>query len=316
MMINKFDIEKAYYLFLLIRRSEEKIIDLYETDKIKSPVHLSIGQESIAVGVSMAIDKNDIIFSNYRGHAHYIAREANFDKMWAELYGKSRGTARGKGGSMHLNDLSTKFMPTSAIVATSVPNAVGYAYALKYKNKNNIVICYHGDGATDEGVFWESLNFASLHQLPIIFICENNKYAIYTHQDKRSINNPIIARANSFGVNAKKYDGTSTEDCFNITKNSINEIYKKSEPHLIEFETTRWRDHVGVGTAEELNYRDYKEILKAIETDDLKNLESQLTKEKIKEIKIKVNSQIDQAINFAENSDFPKTQELNENVYG
>ena len=103
-MKNKFNNEKAYYLYLLIRKSEEKIIDLYGTDKIKSPVHLSIGQEAIAVGVSLALKDEDIIFSNYRGHAHYIAREANLDKMWAELYGKSRGTARGKGGSMHLND--------------------------------------------------------------------------------------------------------------------------------------------------------------------------------------------------------------------
>ena len=104
--MKKFNIEKAYYLYLLIRRSEEKIVSLYNSDKIKSPVHLSIGQEAIAVGVSMALDKDDVIFSNYRGHAHYIAREANLDKMWAEFYGKSRGSARGKGGSMHLNDLS------------------------------------------------------------------------------------------------------------------------------------------------------------------------------------------------------------------
>ena len=192
-MNNLFDIKKAYYLFLLIRRSEEKIIELYNTDKIKSPVHLSIGQEAVAVGVSLALSESDIIFSNYRGHAHFIAREANLDKMWAELYGKSRGTARGKGGSMHLNDYEKNFIPTSAIVSTAVPEAVGYAFALKYKKQEGIVVCYHGDGATDEGVFWESLNFASLHSLPIIFICENNKYAIYSHQNTRSLNNPIVA---------------------------------------------------------------------------------------------------------------------------
>jgi len=108
-MSNEFNIKQAYYLFLLIRKSEEKIIELYNTDKIKSPVHLSIGQEAISVGVSLALSESDIIFSNYRGHAHFIAREANLDKMWAELYGKSRGTARGKGGSMHLNDLEKNF---------------------------------------------------------------------------------------------------------------------------------------------------------------------------------------------------------------
>ena len=134
-MDKNFNIEKAYYLFLLIRKSEEKIVELYNSDKIKSPVHLSIGQESIAVGVCLALKDSDIIFSNYRGHAHYLAREANLDKMWAELYGKSRGTARGKGGSMHLNDYEKNFLPTSAIVSSAIPEAVGYAYALKHKKE-------------------------------------------------------------------------------------------------------------------------------------------------------------------------------------
>ena len=129
--------------------------------KLKSPVHLSIGQESIAVGVSLALEDNDIVFSNYRGHAHYIAKGGNFNKMWAELFGKSRGTARGKGGSMHLNDWSKKFMSTSAIVGTSVPEAVGYAYALKYKDEKGSVICYLGDGATEEGVFGNQLTLLS-----------------------------------------------------------------------------------------------------------------------------------------------------------
>ena len=212
---------------MLIRRSEEKIIELYNTDKIKSPVHLSIGQEAVAVGVSLALSESDIIFSNYRGHAHFIAREANLDKMWAELYGKSRGTARGKGGSMHLNDYEKNFIPTSAIVSTAVPEAVGYAFALKYKKKEGIVVCYHGDGATDEGVFWESLNFASLHSLPIIFICENNKYAIYSHQNTRSLNNPIVDRAKAFGVSSIRVSGNKTKNFFDATLDCIKQIKKK-----------------------------------------------------------------------------------------
>lgn len=315
-MKNKFNNEKAYYLYLLIRKSEEKIIDLYSTDKIKSPVHLSIGQEAIAVGVSLALKDEDIIFSNYRGHAHYIAREANLDKMWAELYGKSRGTARGKGGSMHLNDWGKKFMPTSAIVSTAIPQAVGYAFALKYKKQNGIVICYHGDGAAEEGVFWESLNFASLHELPIIFICENNKYAIYTHQDKRVKNDPIIERANSFGVKSKKIKFGSTEDYYNATSECINNINNKSEPYLIECVTTRWKDHVGTGDASDLNYRDMREIDFAIEHDDLINLEKQLSSDVIKKIKLQVDRELENAVNFAEASNFPNKEELYDNVYG
>ena len=234
--------------------------------------------------------------------------------MWAELYGKSRGTARGKGGSMHLNDWSKKFIPTSAIVSTAIPQAVGYAYALKYKEQSGIVICYHGDGATEEGVFGESLNFASLHELPIIFICENNKYAIYTHQDKRTKNDPITERANAFGVKSKKIEFGSTKDYYNATCECINNI-NKNEPYLIEC-ITRWKDHVGVGNASDLNYRDMKEIDLAIENDDLFNLEKQLSPDVIEKIKLKVEREVENAVNFAEGSNFPNKEELYDNVYG
>ena len=312
-MNNLFDIKKAYYLFLLIRRSEEKIIELYNTDKIKSPVHLSIGQEAIAVGVSLALSESDIIFSNYRGHAHFIAREANLDKMWAELYGKSRGTARGKGGSMHLNDYEKNFIPTSAIVSTAVPEAVGYAFALKYKKQESIVVCYHGDGATDEGVFWESLNFASLHSLPIIFICENNKYAIYSHQNTRSLNNPIVDRAKAFGVSSIRVSGNKTKNFFDATLDCIEQIKKKSQPFLLECMTTRWRDHVGI-TIPELSKAEFEEIENAKNNDDLEELEKQLSEDDVLIINKKVTTEIENAINFAESSNFPEESELYDNV--
>ena len=312
-MNNLFDIKKAYYLFLLIRRSEEKIIELYNTDKIKSPVHLSIGQEAIAVGVSLALSESDIIFSNYRGHAHFIAREANLDKMWAELYGKSRGTARGKGGSMHLNDYEKNFIPTSAIVSTAVPEAVGYAFALKYKKQEGVVVCYHGDGATDEGVFWESLNFASLHSLPIIFICENNKYAIYSHQNTRSLNNPIVDRAKAFGVSSIRVSGNKTKNFFDATLDCIKQIKKKSQPFLLECMTTRWRDHVGI-TIPELSKAEFEEIENAKKNDDLKELEKQLPEDDVLIINKKVTIEIEKAINFAESSNFPEESELYDNV--
>ena len=312
-MNNLFDIKKAYYLFLLIRRSEEKIIELYNTDKIKSPVHLSIGQEAVAVGVSLALSESDIIFSNYRGHAHFIAREANLDKMWAELYGKSRGTARGKGGSMHLNDYEKNFIPTSAIVSTAVPEAVGYAFALKYKKQEGVVVCYHGDGATDEGVFWESLNFASLHSLPIIFICENNKYAIYSHQNTRSLNNPIVDRAKAFGVSSIRVSGNKTKNFFDATLDCIEQIKKKSQPFLLECMTTRWRDHVGI-TIPELSKAEFEEIENAKNNDDLEALEKQLPEDDVLIINKKVTTEIENAINFAESSNFPEESELYDNV--
>jgi TPP-dependent pyruvate/acetoin dehydrogenase alpha subunit len=311
-----FDYKKAYYLFLLIRKSEEKIIELYDSDKIKSPVHLSIGQEGIAVGVSLAASIDDIIFSNYRGHAHYIAIGGNLNKMWAEFFGKIRGTARGKGGSMHLNDWSKKFMSTSAIVSTSVSEAVGYAFALKYQEKAGIVICYHGDGAAEEGAFWESLNFASLHKLPILFICENNKYAIYTHQSKRLSGDDIYKKASTFGIKAEKLSKDDTLSVFNETDKILKSMSKESTPHLLEIDTHRWFDHVGVGTSNEFKYRDKSEITKARINDNLLKLEQELPEETVKNIKNQVQLDIQEAVDFAESSEFPKESELLENVYG
>ena len=268
---------------MLIRKSEEKIIELYDSDKIKSPVHLSIGQEGIAVGVSLAASIDDIIFSNYRGHAHYIAIGGNLNKMWAEFFGKIRGTARGKGGSMHLNDWSKKFMSTSAIVSTSVSEAVGYAFALKYQEKAGIVICYHGDGMLRRA-FWESLNFASLHKLPILFICENNKYAIYTHQSKRLSGDDIYKKASTFGIKAEKLSKDDTLSVFNETDKILKSMSKESTPHLLEIDTHRWFDHVGVGTSNEFKYRDESEITKARINDNLLKLEQELSEETVKNI--------------------------------
>ena len=314
--MKKFEPRKAYFLFYLIRKSEEKIIELYDTDKIKSPVHLSIGQEAIAVGVSMALNDNDIIFSNYRGHAHYMAREGNLKEMWAELYGKIDGSSRGKAGSMHLSDWSVNFMTTSAIVTSAIPEAVGFAYAQKYKNKEGVVICYHGDGAVDEGVYWESLNFASLHQLPILFVCENNKYAIYTHQNKRMLGDSIVERANSFGVKSFRVDGLSTEDFYNATNKSLDEIKSNGGPMLIECMTTRWRDHVGPGEDRHIKFRPDKDLDYSIKSDDLNNLEKLLSKEEVECIQSEVNTKLNEAINYAEKSSFPGISEITDEVYG
>ncbi len=195
--------ERLYYSLYRIRRVEEEIADIYPTDKIKSPVHLSIGQEAISVAVCDALNRDDIVFGTYRGHALYLAKGGDLKGMIAELYGKIDGCAKGKGGSMHLVDIDKGIMGTSAIVATTIPDAVGYAYALKYQRKDSIVVSFFGDGAVEEGVFYESINFAALKHLPIIFICENNSYAIHTHQLKRQSVANICERVVSFGIKAE-----------------------------------------------------------------------------------------------------------------
>src|SRR5216684_70260 len=177
--------ERLYRSLYRIRRLEEEVARVYPSDKIKSPVHLSIGQEAVSVAVCEALRPGDVVFGTYRGHALYLAKGGDMKQMVAELYGKATGCTKGKGGSMHLISLEAGMMGASAVVGTTVANAIGYAYALKHQGKQALIVSFFGDGATEEGVFAESLNFAVLKQLPILFVCENNRYAIHTHQSRR-----------------------------------------------------------------------------------------------------------------------------------
>src|SRR5438445_5328339 len=171
-------LEKLYRSLYRIRRLEEEVARVYATDKIKSPVHLSIGQEAVSVGVCEALRPPDVVFGTYRGHALYLAKGGDMNAMVAELYGKATGCTKGKGGSMHLIDPERGVMGASAVVGTTIANAAGFAYAQKYRRRQGIVVSFFGDGATEEGVYSESLNFAALKKLPILFVCENNQYAI------------------------------------------------------------------------------------------------------------------------------------------
>src|SRR5688572_3655012 len=173
-------LDKRFYRSLYrIRRVEEEIARVYPTDKITSPVHLSIGQEAISVAVCEALRTDDVVFGTYRSHACYLAKGGSLRGMIAELYGKATGVAKGKAGSMHLIDVAAGVMGASAVVASSISQAVGYALAIKMRREDRVVACFFGDGAVEEGTFHESLNFAALKRLPVLFVCENNAYAIH-----------------------------------------------------------------------------------------------------------------------------------------
>src|SRR5438445_3877117 len=212
--------ERLYRSLYRIRRLEEEIARIYPTDRIKSPVHLSIGQEAVSVGVCAALGPSDMVFGTYRGHALYLAKGGDMRAMVAELFGKATGCARGKGGSMHLIDPDAGMMGASAVVGSTIPNAVGYAYALKQGGADAIVASFFGDGATEEGVWAESLNFAVLKRLPILFICENNQYAIHTHQRLRQGRPDICARAAAYGLPAERIENNDVlrvyERCVDI----------------------------------------------------------------------------------------------------
>lgn len=308
--------EKIYRSLYRIRRVEEEIARVYPTNKIKSPVHLSIGQEAISVGVCLALESKDIVFGTYRGHALYLAKGGNLKKMIAELYGKATGCSKGKGGSMHLIDIKKGVMGTSAIVATTIPQAVGYAYALKVQKSSSIVVSFFGDGAVDEGVFHESINFAALKKLPIIFICENNFYAIHAHQNERQANQKIWERAKSYGMPSERIEGNDLFKIYQKVGNAVKALRSgKKGPFFFECTTYRLKEHVGPNEDYHLGYRTKEEAEPWLKNDPLQKLALLIKPKERQEIEKEVEKEIKDAFEFAELSPFPLESELFTDVF-
>jgi TPP-dependent pyruvate/acetoin dehydrogenase alpha subunit len=300
-----------------IRRVEEEIARIYPSDKIKSPVHLSIGQEAVSVGVCEALRPDDVVFGTYRSHAYYLAKGGDVRKMFAELYGKATGCARGKGGSMHLVDAAHGVMGASAVVGTTIPNAVGYAYALRLQGRDSIVVSFFGDGATDEGVFYESLNFAALKRLPIIFVCENNFYAIHTHLLRRHKDADLCARVSAYGVPAEQIGDNDVLKIHERAKSAVGLLRKKeSGPFFLECLTYRWKEHVGPGEDFHLGYRSREEARPWMEGDQLLRLSALIPAQNRERIAAEVEAEIREAIAGAEQDPFPDARELLTDVTG
>ena len=298
-----------------IRRVEEEVARAYPTDAIKSPVHLSIGQEAVSVGVCAALRPSDIVFGTYRGHALYLAKGGDLNAMVAELYGKATGCARGKGGSMHLIDTAAGVMGTSAVVGTTIANAAGYAYALKTRRSDAVVVSFFGDGATEEGVFAETLNFASLKALPVLFVCENNGYAIHTSQAKRQGRPDIAARAEANGVPADRLDGSDVHTLVARTRNVLEAMRDGCGPHFFEVDTYRLREHVGPGRDFGLGFRNESEAVPWEENDPVRRLAVTLHPTVRAELEQEVEAEIAAAFAFAEASPFPAADELMTDIY-
>ena len=308
-------IAKFYESLYRIRRVEEEVAKVYPTDKIKSPVHLSIGQEAVAVGVCEALRPDDIVFITYRSHAGYIAKGGNLKAMIAELYGKVTGSAKGKGGSMHLVDVANGIMGASAVVGTTIANSIGYAYGVKLKKQNNIVVCFFGDGATDEGVFYESMNFAALKQLPIIFVCENNGYAIHTAQAKRQAVPDIAAKAAVFGMPVERL-GDDVLHLYERISAAVETLRSGGTgPFFFECETYRWKEHVGPSEDYNAGYRARTEAEPWMQQDQVQKFAMMLDPQQRQQIEQTVEIEIAEAFEFAENSPFPPDAELYDGVF-
>jgi|KBSSwiStaDraftv2_1062776.scaffolds.fasta_scaffold210223_2 TPP-dependent pyruvate/acetoin dehydrogenase alpha subunit len=306
---------RLYRSMYLIRRVEEEIIRLYPTDKIKSPVHLSIGQEAVSAAVCDHLEKSDVVFGTYRGHALYLAKGGDVPRMMAELYGKVDGCARGKAGSMHLVDPSVGMMGTSAVVATGVSNAVGAALALKMQKSNAIVACFFGEGATDEGAWHESMNFASLKKLPILFVCENNFYAIYSHVRDRMAGPGLRARSKAYGIEAEMIEDHEPMKLHERAGLAVAAVRRGEGPRLLECMTYRWRDHVGPTEDRMHKYRPDQELDAKIEGDNLKMVGDLVSAGLREAIEAAEEKRVAEAIAFAEASTFPADQEIHEHVF-
>lgn len=307
---------RIYRMLLRIRRAEEEVARIYPTDKIKSPVHLSIGQEAISTGVCLAMRPDDAVFGTYRGHALYLAKGGDLKKLLAELYGKVTGCGKGKGGSMHLIDPRAGIMGTSAVVATTIPQAVGYAMALKYRKRDSIVGCFFGDGATEEGVFFESLNFALLRKLPVLFVCENNGFSVNTPLKVRQVPVSILDRVRAWGIPVEKIEGNDVLALHERVEKAIPAIRSGGGPRFFECMTYRWREHVGPNEDYDFGFRTRSEAEPWIKGDQVARLGALVGSPARNEIEREVEAEIQAAIEFAEKSPFPPAEELTRDVYG
>jgi TPP-dependent pyruvate/acetoin dehydrogenase alpha subunit len=307
--------EPLYRSLYRIRRLEEEIARVYPSDQIKSPVHLSIGQEAVAVGVCEALEPRDVVFGTYRGHALYLAKGGDMRRLVAELYGKATGCAGGKGGSMHLIDTDAGVMGTSAVVGTTIANAVGYAYAMKYRGAGTVVVSFFGDGATEEGVFAESLNFAALKRLPILFVCENNQYAIHTHQSRRQALPAICRRARAHGIPARRLDDNDILQVLERSQEAVRRLRSGRGPAFLEVMTYRWREHVGPNEDYELGYRTEDEALPWKRDDQLRRLARKVDPEERERIERDAEEEIAAAFAFARSSPYPEPEALYADVF-
>jgi TPP-dependent pyruvate/acetoin dehydrogenase alpha subunit len=306
---------QLYKSLYRIRRVEEEVARVYATDKIKSPVHLSIGQEAVSVGICDALRPDDVVFGTYRGHALYLAKGGDMGAMVAELYGKVTGCTRGKGGSMHLIDTECGVMGTSAVVGTTIANAAGYAYAIKMRRSDEVVACFFGDGATEEGVFAETLNFAVLKQLPVLFVCENNGYAIHTHQSRRQGLTDICARARAYGMPAERIDGNDVLALRERARTLVGRLRAGEGPQFIEATTYRWREHVGPGLDYHLGYREKSECEAWQKTDAVRTIGEGLPADVRATIEQAVEREVAMAFEEAESSPFPDPSDLTTDIF-
>lgn len=311
-------LKEALRKMYLIRKFEEGAEDCYTRGLIHGTMHLSIGQEASAVGSCMALKDDDQITSTHRGHGHCVAKGADVSKMFAEFFGKETGYCKGRGGSMHIADVEKGNLGANGIVAGGIPIAVGAALTSKRLKTNKVVLCFFGDGANNEGAFHESLNMASIWKLPVVFICENNKYGMSTSIERSTSVSNISDRAVAYSMPGVTVDGNDLSAISEAVTNAVARARSGEGPSLVESLTYRWRGH---SKSDRNRYRTKEEIADWMSKDPIVRLSTLLqehailTDQDVVELERSVDQEIADAIEFAKESPAPLIDEVTRDVY-
>lgn len=309
---------KMFHQMLLIRRFEEKCAESYSLGKIGGFCHLYIGQEAVGVGAISALRRDDYVITSYREHGQAIAKGISPEAVMAELYGKATGCSKGKGGSMHLFDASVNFMGGHAIVGAQIPLGTGLAFASKYKETDQVTVCFFGEAAVNQGAFHESLNMAQLWKLPCIYICENNMYGMGTSLQRAMSMEEVATKACAYEVASEFVDGMDVLAMRAATQRAIDRARNESLPTLIEARTYRYMGH---SMSDPGKYRTRAEIEKYQERDPLKLFRAKLeendllTEDDIKQLEDRVREEVERAVKFADESPEPAPEELMTGIY-
>jgi len=320
--INKNNLQKILYKMLLIREADLQISKRYRESQMRCPTHLSVGQECVPSVIGTFTTNQDLCVSSHRSHAHYLGKGGSLKKFISELYGKSTGCSKGRGGSMHLTDLDVGFVGSTAIVSNSIPVGVGLSLSSKILGKKQITIIYLGDASIEEGVFFESLNFAIVKKIPVIFVCENNFYSVYSPLSVRQpINRKIHKMVRGCDIKSYKANGNFTNEVISCFLKAKNFVEKKGKPIFLEFQTYRWFEHCGPNLDDHLKYRNKKELMYWKKNDPIDILQNFLIKKKwinhvaVIRMKNKIAKKIDLAFQYAKRSPFPKKEDLFKYLY-
>jgi pyruvate dehydrogenase E1 component alpha subunit len=309
---------EMYRQMLRIRHFEEKVYELYGQNLVPGTIHLYVGQEAVAVGVCANLRKEDYITSTHRGHGHCIAKGADLRRIMAEILGKKTGYCKGKGGSMHIADFSIGMLGATAVVGAGIPIAVGAGLSIRLRGTDQVVVCFFGEGASNQGTFHEGINMAAIWSLPVIFVCENNLYAMGTRQSMVMKLENIADRAAAYGIPGVTVDGNDVLAVYKAAHEAVNRARRGEGPTLIECKTYRHKGHSRFDPA---TYRPKEEVEEWLKRDPVPRLRTKLlemgllTEQEAEKIEQEAVSAVEEAVKFAMESPYPEPEEALENVY-